>query len=405
MISDKLYNSVFKSASQRAEDLHKEVEETVGPETKSSLINRYVMQKEAALMQEFDKKLREEMGLPTYGKAKIYPMSGHQIVTDTNLMNPIRSIYDASRIMTALIMKNALTKDKIDNLTLEEYQGMCKKIFRNNAEIPSQEALNNFKTFAKKLAITDPMFMAYLVKTPPDMPYNIKNYEVIARDAVISEVCKDISDGREKPERLKNFAEQRAKAVTRGMNMSGFLAGKITTAILTVGMSAISEVVHNITNREKFKDLPKRDFLHPKEQVAELLNNFEQSMSEFMTSEKLEEKEFNEKESNNIDNDKTHEVEKQMQENGAKEENELSENIKEQDELINPRNFVETRFASIEEMKLAIEQGVPDGSFASYDTLTIYSPASDEFDNIDKENTQINDSHEQITLNQKEEIR
>lgn len=384
MISDKLYNSVFKSASQRAEDLHKEVEEIVGPETKSSLINRYVMQKEAALMQEFDKKLREEMGLPTYGKAKIYPMSGHQIITDTNLMNPIRSIYDASRIMTALIMKNALTKDKIDNLTLEEYQGMCKKIFRNNAEIPSQEALNNFKTFAKKLAITDPMFMAYLVKTPPDMPFNIKNYEVIARDAVISEVCKDISDGREKSERLKNFAEQRAKSVTRGMDMSSFLVGKITTAILTVGMSAISEVVHNITNRKKFKDLPKRDFLHPKEQVAELLNNFEQSMSEFMTSENLEEK---------------------MQKNGAKEENELSENIKEQDELINPRNFVETRFASIEEMKLAIEQGVPDGSFASYDTLTIYSPASDEFDNIDKENTQINDSHEQITLNQKEEIR
>jgi hypothetical protein len=218
------------------------------------------------------------------------------------------------------------------------------------------------------------MFMAYLVKTPPDMLYNIKNYEAIARDAVISEVCKDISDGREKSERLKNFAEQHAKAVTNGMNMSGFLVGKITTAILTIGVSAISEVVHNITNREKFKDLPKRDFLHPKEQVAELLNNFEQSMSEFIASEKLEE-------------------------------NELSENIKEQDELINTRDFVETRFASIEEMKLAIEQGVPDGSFASYDTLTIYSPASDEFDNIDKENTQINDSHEQITLNQKEEIR
>ena len=141
MISDELYKSAFKNMSQRMDESYQEAVEKKGPEAKFSVLSRYAEQKEAVLVQTFDKKLREEMGLPTYGSIRPYQLNGSRVVTNTKLMRPTRSIVDASRIMAHLIMNNVLTQNKIDSLKLEEYREMCGKIFGRDAEIPSQEAL------------------------------------------------------------------------------------------------------------------------------------------------------------------------------------------------------------------------------------------------------------------------
>lgn len=285
MISDELYKSAFKNISQRTEESHKEIIERDGPEVKLSVLSRYAAQKEAVFAQTFNKKIREEMGLPTYGSIRPLRLNGNQIATSTKLMKPTRSIVDASTIMASLIMNNVLTKDKIDSLTLEDYREMCGKIFGSDAEIPSQEALNNFKKFAKELTITDPTCLAYLLKTPPVVPYTFKNFENIAMSGVIVDTCKKISEGRDKPIELRNFATKHAKRFEAGMDMRGLFIGKSISAVLTFGISVLWEAGYNLLSKNNFKDLPKRDLLHPAAQLSPLLNNFEQSMSEFSQQE------------------------------------------------------------------------------------------------------------------------
>ena len=309
MIPKELYNNVFKNPFQRHTEAFNETLESVAPKTRFSLISRYTMQKEAALMQEFDKELRKELGLPTYGKATSIYLSS-PMETNPKQMTPTNSVLSCSKVITIMMTQNAITKDNVDNLTLDQYRRMCKKVFRNDAEIPSQNSLDNFKKLVKQLTIANPIYMTYALKSRASGPLEPDTYDN-AKYATIADVCKIISEGQDKSEQLQNLAEKCREIFERKSNYKGSAAARITFSILSFGAYPILEGMHLLLNRNKFKDLPKRDWLHANQQMSPIIKGFSESIKEFTQQETSES--TSEKEISQINDTKRNEIEEPIQ--------------------------------------------------------------------------------------------
>ena len=276
MVSDKTYRELLK----REQDAEKS----------KSLIRNYIDDKKEPkttfeLLVDFDKELKESMGIPTGGSVKDKRGKEKSVITtrpkDTPVVDMKKSpsynitqiTKQASFLLNDILRGNGLTREKIANLTLPEYQKMCKKLCGKGAEVPTQEMLDRFKKFTSELSITDVNMMKYAARSSlvPEFPF---------KNITESEVLMAVTKGRPVTEELKKYTEKNIKSYNQAISDVGMATAlKVMIGITSYGLLPLMELAQNLTNRAS-NDLPARK-LNVKKDVSKVTTGFNAKVDEY----------------------------------------------------------------------------------------------------------------------------
>ena len=379
MVSDKTYRELLK----REQDAEKN----------KSLIRNYIDDKKEPkttfeLLVDFDKELKESMGIPTGGSVKDKRGKEKSVITTRSKDTPVVDMKkspsynitqitkQASFLLNDILRGNGLTREKIANLTLPEYQKMCKKLCGKGAEVPTQEMLDRFKKFTSELTITDVNMMKYAARSSlvPEFPF---------KNITESEVLMAVTKGRPVTEELKKYTEKNIKSYNQAISDVGMATAlKVMIGITSYGLLPLMELAQNLTNRAS-NDLPSRK-LNVKKDVAPVTATFNQKVNEFKgikQETKVERKPEVKKEAK-APQRVAPQIEKDVSIGVAHEMPPIETRAKKSE----TKDLVPIKFNSTKEfMQDIMTNGLNKDAIIDFDNLTVFRKPLEAFDEIDKD--------------------
>ena len=379
MVSDKTYRELLK----REQDAEKS----------KSLIRNYIDDKKETkttfeLLVDFDKELKESMGIPTGGSVKDKHGKEKSVITTRSKDTPVVDMKkspsynitqitkQASFLLNDILRGNGLTREKIANLTLPEYQKMCKKLCGKGAEVPTQEMLDRFKKFTSELTITDVNMMKYAARSSlvPEFPF---------KNITESEVLMAVTKGRPVTEELKKYTEKNIKSYNQAVSDVGMATAlKVMIGITSYGLLPLMELAQNLTNRAS-NDLPSRK-LNVKKDVAPVTATFNQKVNEFkgIKQETKAERKPEVKKEVKAPQRVIPQIEKDVSIGVAHEMPPIEKRAKKSE----TKDLVPIKFNSTKEfMQDIMTNGLNKDAIIDFDNLTVFRKPLKAFDEIDKD--------------------
>lgn len=369
MISDKVYYKVVNGA----------------PNANKSVIRNYIDEKDQKsnfeLLVDFDKEVKDMMGLPTGGNIKEAkrreqnPLATKSAVPVDIKKQPYQNamsiVMAASYQLNGLLRNNALTIHRINNLTLSEFQRMCVKEFGKGIELPTQDMLNKFKSNAKDLSITSTTMMKYAARASA-VP--LVQFGTMTE----MEMWLKIADGRPVPEQLGSYINNSFKNFNKSVSDVPFAnALRLALFVASYGVIAAGEFIRN-----RNVDLPNRK-LNIKKDISPMVGSFNNKLKELIVEGKEEKRE-----SVYTKPARQKEVVRDIQ----KERERTAERLAQIPER-KKADMVEISFSSSKDLlQELMVSGINKDAVIDYDNLKIYRKPLEEFENIDKPNETTNDT-------------
>lgn len=278
------------------------------------------------------------------------------------------------------VMDNYLTNNKLNNMTLNQFQELYNKHFNESKVKITQEMFDNFKTFINNTGITEPSMIKSLKR---HMDSSISAMHHVSKQYLKIKIMQEIADTIEKEQilQIKKQIEENDKDIKQMkkewmslLNPLGLFTEVALSPVLAV--MSISKIIKGE------KEAPNAKSMNKNQTIEALL--------------KIS-KETNDRYYENLaatENTKMKDVIKKI-EKVAKENN--IELLTTQD----IKNMVEKAYTSETEiLNDIIKGGIEKGSIIDIENLIIYSPASQLFDKIEEnsktQQTSIDETHFEI---------
>lgn len=350
MISDKTYDGLMGSKSG-----------------KKSVIENYVDKNKTVydLLVDFEKELKSSMGLPFDERAKDIDKKFKKVplskMKETHYNNITQITKQTAFMMNDILRKNGLTREKIDALSLPEYQKMCKQFCGKKAKAPTREMLATFKRFAKDLSITDVDLMKYGAR------FSLIN-DFQYRNLTESEMWLKIAQGRQVPDKINQYINKSVKAFDKSVDEVNFAnALRATLIVTTYGSLGLVEGLMNVTSSAT-KGLPRRH-LNAKKDVQGVVHEFQHKVDRF------KEQEPEVRVTTAARDSRLHEVRRSMEREQA-----IAIGVPQ-----NAHDMVSTKFDSEKDFLQGLMMGrVDKNTVVDFNNLTIYNEPLRAFDDIDK---------------------
>ena len=239
------------------------------------------------------KELRDAIGLPIDNLTSQYQPSvtgySYSQKMRKNDYKPFEELDDNKKIDVIIgnylsgvynfVMDNYLTNNKLNNMTLNQFQELYNKHFNESKVKITQEMFDNFKTFINNTGITEPSMIKSL-KRHMDSPISAMHH--VSKQYLKIKIMQEIADTIEKEQilQIKKQIEENDKDIKQMkkewmslLNPLGLLTEVALSPVLAV--MSISKIIKGE------KEAPKAKFMNKNQTIEALLKISKESMDLF----------------------------------------------------------------------------------------------------------------------------
>lgn len=390
--STQYFYNVFSHANQAKNSIFSDIDIKL-----PQIATENAYEQVAEFANNFNKSIRETIGLPINESIndivpkistaeKLNAIFIFQMpIKDRNKLNERDNAKNAeiildknAKVLAKFIIQHSISNTRLDDMTFQDYQKMCKETFGASTNEPTQEMFDTFKQFARKTGLTNPDTLAFIINTIPKKPYD-NIFQTVADICKIN-IANEIAKTDEEKEKLK--IPDMAKETKKKIKNMLFPINQNT--LYNIGISILPLSMPFVINNNR----------KASEQIKQYLSEapkINAKQGKLLLTDCIEHNKTNYLQDIVITTEQS--KYKQMIENIAQEKNIFM--FKSQ----NTYEMVETKYQNEQDILVNIADGtIPENSIIDIEKLTVYSPASELFNEIDNytDNKNIEMNREEI---------